>query len=414
MKILTVNYSDIDGGAARAAYRIHHALRKAGVESTMLVSKAISDDWTVESRKNKYDQVLVMTRNEFGKIFTKILKTENKIVHSPSILSSRIVNHINDSDADIVHLHWVQNEMLSIEDIGKIKKPLVWTLHDMWAFCGAEHYTEDDRWREGYNKNNRPLYEKGFDMNRWVWERKRKAWIKPINMVTPSTWLAGCVKESKLMSEWPVKVIHNAINTEVWCKISKNNARQILGLPYEIPLILFGAMRVNGEIDKRKGMKYLLNALQYLKNQYHTYELVVFGQLPPKYDMNLGYKMHFMGHLYDEVSLKLLYSACDVMVVPSLQDNMPNTVKESLSCGTPVVAFRTSGLPDMIEHKKNGYLAAPHDDKDLAEGIKWVISDKIRHNILSENAREKALVSYNSNNVAKKYIALYEQILDKI
>jgi len=170
-----------------------------------------------------------------------MLKTENKVIHSPSILPSNWVKLINNSDADIVHLHWIQREMLSIKDISKIKKLIVWTLHDMCAFCGAEHYTNDNRWREGYYPNNRPNYESGFDLNRWTWNRKKKYWKLPIQIVTPSNWLAKCVKASALIKSWPVSVIANPVDTDHWKLMDKKNVRQLLNLSQDANLILFGA-----------------------------------------------------------------------------------------------------------------------------------------------------------------------------
>jgi hypothetical protein len=202
MKVIHLNHSDINGGAARAAYRIHHALRASGVDSQMWVNKALAGDWTVGGPISKWDKGVALFRPYLAKPLVSMLKTGNPIIHSPAIIPSQWVKWINSSDADVVHLHWVQGEMLSIADIGRIKKPIVWTLHDMWTFCGAEHYTEEFRWREGYRRNNRPSYESGFDLNRWTWQRKRKHWQRPMHIVTPSQWLAECVRESALMREW--------------------------------------------------------------------------------------------------------------------------------------------------------------------------------------------------------------------
>ena len=116
------------------------------------------------------------------------MKTNN-LISLPAILPSSWIKKINESTADIVNLHWTQHEMLSISDISKINKPVVWTLHDMWGFCGAEHISWDDRWEKGYNKNNRPTHESGFDLNKWTWKRKIKYWKKPIQIITPSNWL---------------------------------------------------------------------------------------------------------------------------------------------------------------------------------------------------------------------------------
>lgn len=407
MKIIHLNHSDINGGAARAAYRIHHALRGNGVDSRMWVNSATAGDWTVQGPEGKVDKVLTRLRPSIGALPTKLLRTGNPMIHSLSWLPSDWVQKINASDADVVHLHWVAGEMLSIKDIGAIKKPIVWTLHDMWAFCGAEHYTEEFRWKEGYQRHNRPEYESGIDLNRWVWRRKRKYWKTPMHIVTPSRWLARCVEESKLMAEWPVTVIPNALDLEKWDAVDKSLARQLLHLPSDVPLLLFGAM--GGGIDPRKGYGLLLQALKHVSNSIPKIELIIFGQITPENSPDLGYSIHYTGHFHDDVSLQLLYSAVDVMVIPSLQDNLPNTGKEALACGTPVVAFDTCGLPDIVDHEVTGYLAREFDPEDLAKGIEWILADKARLHELGYNARLKAEKKFSYSVVSEQYKKVYDQ-----
>src|SRR5665647_38457 len=296
MKILAASHSDIHGGAARAAYRIHHAIRGHGVESRMLVNSATAGDWTVEGPKNKVAKALAIVRGPMAGLLTKSLNTGNPIVHSPAIVPSRWSMRLNASDADVIHLHWVNGEMMSIADIGNIRKPVVWTLHDMWAFCGAEHYTEDHRWRDGYIANNRPRHESGFDLNRWTAARKLKHWSRSMQIVTPSRWLAGCAKQSVLMRDWPITVIPNTIDTNVWLPVSKVLARQLLRLPPDVPLLMFGA--VGGAEDPRKGFDLLQAALNYLRGQLPDLELVVFGQLAPQTAVDMGFPVHYTGHLH--------------------------------------------------------------------------------------------------------------------
>jgi glycosyltransferase involved in cell wall biosynthesis len=338
----------------------------------------------------------------------KTLKTGNPIIHSPGLLPSQWVKRINASDADIVHLHWFQGEMLSISDIGRIHKPIAWTLHDMWAFCGAEHYTEDDRWREGYLGNNRPAYESGFDLNRWSWHRKRKHWQHPMHIITPSQWLADCTRQSALMRDWPVDVVSYPIDIDIWSPIEKKLARKLLGLPQDVPLLLFGAM--GGGRDPRKGFDLLINALGEINKQISSLELVVFGQLEPESKPDLGFPIHFTGHLYDDISLRVLYSAADVFALPSRQDNFPLTCMESLACGTPVVAFNISGPPSMIEHKKTGYLADAFDSKDFANGIRYLVQNPAREEF-RKSARAYAERCFSPRIVANKYLDIYERIL---
>lgn len=411
MKILNLNKSDINGGAARAAYRIHNALRKLNIDSYMSVDNKQSGDWTVFVSKGFHAELKIKINRFVSNLALLFFKTNNQILHSLSFFTSGKLVAINKIDMDIIHLHWVQGEMLSIAEIGKINKPIVWTLHDMWAFCGAEHYTQGKRYISGYYKDNCPLYEKRFDLNRWVWNKKKKHWKEPIHIITPSHWLATCVKESALMCDWPVSVIPNAIDTDCWQPIEKIEARQLLNLPHNKKLLLFGAM--GGGNDPRKGFDLLLLALQQIKDNRREIELVVFGQLAPKNPPDLGFKVHYMGHLHDDISLRLLYSAADIMLIPSRQDNLPNTGVESLACGTPIVAFNTCGLPDIVRHRETGYLANAFETDDFSNGILWVLEDKERQKYLSRNARQYAVENFSYRVVAEKYLALYESIIGK-
>lgn len=413
MRVIHLSYSDAIGGASKAAYRIHRALIEVGVESRMWVNRGILGDQTVESfAAAKMEKIRLFLQTQVGRLPNLLLKTKNLNTHSAQCINSNWVERINSSDADLVHLHWVQEEMLSIEDIGRIKKPIVWTLHDMWAFSGAEHYSEDYRWRDGYHKSNRPAYESGFDLNSWTWRRKKKAWRSPMQIVAPSEWLGKCVKESSLMGSWPVEVIPNCIDTECWRPITKPMARELLKLPANVPLVLFGA--IGGGKDSRKGFDLLLDALNCLNKSENklNIELVVFGQLAPKKPFNINHPIHYLGHLYDDISLQILYSAVDTIVIPSRQDNLPNTGLEALACGTPVVAFEVGGLQDIVIHLKNGYLAKKFEPKDLARGILYII-DNLKLGNFSDSARLKALANFENNIVASKYREIYEEVLRK-
>lgn len=407
MKVAQVSFCDINGGAARAAYRIHHALRRHGVDSHMYVSSASSGDWTVQTPGGRWINWISKFRQPLGGLLTKLLRTENRTLHSPAILPSRWPQWLNQSDADVIHLHWVAAEMMSVTDIGRLRKPVVWTLHDMWGFCGAEHVTEEFRWRDGYTRQNRPAYESGFDLNRWTWQRKLKHWRRPMHIVAPSRWLADCVRHSTIMHDWPVSVVPNPIDTEVWQPIDKALARRILRLPAEVPLLLFGAM--GGTHDPNKGFDLLKSALDHLRGEIAGLELVVFGQLAPKDPLNLGFPIHYAGHLHDDISLCLLYSAADAIVVPSRREAFGYVGAEAHACGTPVVAFDVSGLPDIVEHGKTGYLAKHFDTQDLARGIQWVLDDSKRHVMLSTQSRQAAVARFSYPVVAEQYLQVYKE-----
>ncbi len=410
MKSLLLSYSDILGGAARAAYRIHGAIRAAGIDSRMFVNASLSGDPTIRGPEGKWAKGVVIGRPVAGAMITRLLKTGNPVIHSPAVLPSRWPKRINASDADVVHLHWMHGEMMSIEDIGRIRKPVVWTLHDMWGFCGAEHYTEDARWRGGYTRYNRPSYESGFDLNRWVWRRKRKAWRRPLHVVTPSHWLGECAKQSILMQEWPVTVVHNPLDTDVWRPVDKSVARKLLGLP-DVPLLLFGA--IGGHNDRRKGFELLRDAFQHLMGHISELQLLVFGQHAPRASEYLGFPVHYAGHLHDDLTLRVLYSAADVLVIPSRQEAFGQTASEANACGTPAVGFDNSGVGEIITHQRTGYLAKAFDAEDLARGIEWVLSDRERYAVLSANSRQDAVAKFSYPVVAAQYRRVYEDTIQR-
>jgi len=412
LKLYQVSFSDINGGAARAAYRIHCALVADGIDSRMLVNVGASGDCSVQAPTSKFLKAFSQIRPQLVVPICKLLSTNNPIQHSPALLPSKWPNRINTSEVDLIHLHWVQHEMMSIADIGQIQKPIVWTLHDMWAFCGAEHIAWDLRWRDGYFKKNRPAHEKRFDLNRYTWLRKRRHWRRPMHIVCPSKWLADCASSSVLMKDWPVTVIPNTIPTDHWKPINQSLARSLLGLPQDRPILLFGAIR--GGNSHHKGFDLLLAALELLKDDANLESLllVVFGCMEPRFLPQHAFPMHYTGHLHDDLSLRALYSAANIMVVPSRQESFGQTASESHACGTPVVAFRTCGLIDIVDHQKTGYLAEPFDPKDLARGIKWIFDDCHRQRLLGNAARDKAEKLWNPTRVSGLYKEVYQNAIN--
>jgi len=322
------------------------------------------------------------------------------------------MKRIRSESADIVNLHWVNDGFMRIEALSKIRQPIVWTLHDMWAFSGGEHYVGDsERYKEGYSTNNRPVLETGIDINQWIWKRKKSSWSKVNKMViaAPSRWLAECARESALFRNYRVEMLPNGVDHQRFRPVDHAIARSILGLPVDKKLILF--VEGSWATDRRKGFHLLAEALKQLEVEVTTdnYQLVVFGKSTGVNPFSM--KTHYLGRLHDEISMALVYAAADVFVAPSTEENLANTVLESLSCGTPVVAFEIGGMPDMIAHKKNGYLAPGFDTKALARGIRWVLEDEHRWKSLAEQAREAVTRSFTLQQAANRYVDLYRDIL---
>ena len=415
MKILLLNTNDMSGGAAIAAYRLLKGLQQNNVQAKILVQSKKSDDYSIIGPETKLEKAVGKLRPILDSISIRFYKQRKKVIFSPAILPNNISKKVKDINPDIVHLHWIASGFIKIESLAKINKPIVWTLHDMWAFTGGCHYNEEcEKYKEncGYcpilcsNKKN--------DLSYKIWKRKEKTFRNlNLTVVTPSTWLGECAKKSSLFYKTRVEVIPNGIDLNRFKPIDKNIAKDILCLPKDKKLILFGA--ISALSDKRKGFSLLKGALKkYSSKENKDIELIIFGSSRPRDEENLGFKTYYLGQLNDEISLALVYSAADAMIVPSIQDNLPNTVMESLACGTPVVAFDVGGISDMIDHKKNGYLAKPFDTGDLAFGIKWVLEEDKKWKQLSHNAREKVVNQFDIVKVAKRYEDLYEDILKNI
>jgi glycosyltransferase involved in cell wall biosynthesis len=411
MKILMVNAFDIFGGAARAAYRLHTALLNENIDSRMLVQKKIGNDDTVVTETGKIQKLINRLRPILDTLPTKIYKDKDETKFSISWLpSSSIIEIINSINPDIVHLHSINEGMIRIEDLAKIKAPLVWSLHDNWAFTGGCHIMWDCvKYKNSCGFCPRLGSTKEADLSKKIFYRKEKTYSKlqNVTIVGLSSWLQGCAEESALFKNRNIINLPNPIDTDMFKPFDVGVARDLLRISKEKKLVLFGAVNPTGNINK--GFRLLSSALSKIEGD--DIEFVIFGNSKPHDRPILNHKSHYIGHLHDHISLQVLYNAVDVLVVPSLQENLSNSIMESLSCGTPVVAFNIGGNSDMVEHLKNGYLAKPYDTSDLSHGIEWVLNNK-NYAQLCKDARSKVLSEFESKVVVNRYIDLYKEILN--
>ncbi len=417
MKLLLLNSVDTQGGAARAAYRLHKALLDLGISSQMLVQRRLGQDPTVHGPCSKLDRALSLIRPYLDRLPLRLYnKKSGKPLFCPAWLPDFNLRAIKRIDPDIVHLHWICDGFLRIETIRRLKTPVVWTLHDMWPFTGGCHY---DSGCGRYESSCGPCPKLGTetqkDLSHWIWKRKEKA-FKTLNLtvVAPSRWLGACALRSSLFRKKRIEVIPNGLDLNTFRPVDKLEARKILGLPTEKRLILFGAEAATQ--DRRKGVHILFPALEHLAttSARKDMELMVFGAFgPPETNPEPGMKSHYLGRFHDDISLCLLYSAADVFVAPSMQENLSNTVMEAMACGTPCVAFEIGGMPDLIDQTKNGYLAKPFSKTDLSAGIKWILNYPEPYR-LCDSARKKAERCFNVHATAKKYIALYSELLGNV
>lgn len=421
MKVLLCNTTDISGGAARAAYRLLTGLKKAGVNARMLVMDKKSTDKSVLKVSDYHDDYNILERN-IRKIIRKILvkirnrkwnRYPNRLkVLSHDITFSGLNNTLSKIDIDILHLHWVEGDFINYKDLQNISKPIIWTIHGCFPFTGICHYFENcDRYKT--QCGNCPILKSGIekDFSSEMFLQKIKRY-KPLDLhiVSPSKWLAERAKESALLGDRPIHVIPNGIDTERFKSVSKAIARKALRIDEHKKMILFGG--VSAKTDERKGYLHLQKAMKVLEEHYESgdVELLIFGVSVLEEEDENYFTTTYLDYISNDRLLVLAYSAADVMVLPSKFENLPNTIMESLACGTPVAAFNIGGNPDMIDHKKNGYLAIPYEPKDLAEGIKWCLENN-DDDLLSSNARRKVLDKFTLEAISKQYISLYKSLL---
>jgi glycosyltransferase involved in cell wall biosynthesis len=322
------------------------------------------------------------------------------------------------TQADVIHLHWINQGMLSIKDLQRILnsgKPIVWTLHDMWPFTGICHYSEEcDRYLT--HCQNCPLLAVAHprDLSHHVFEQKARLYATPmrhrIRFVACSHWLEGLAKQSPLLKSHEVTSIPNAINTNLFRPRNKQEARQKLGLPADKTLLLFGSMKIT---DPRKGIHYLVDACRILKAQHpelcERLGVVVLGKESDACAELFPFPIYPLAYMSSEKELPDVYNAVDLYVTPSVQDNLPNTIVEAMACGIPCVGFNVGGIPQMIDHLHNGYVADYKSADDLANGIYWTLTEGDPKE-LSEEACRKAVNSYSESTIARKYIDIYNKI----
>ncbi len=416
MKVLVISTNSHNGGAGIAALRLVEALNGSGTDTNMLayyedkthpnVAAYVRNKW-MEARRFLYfvGERLCFLPHEVEKeirFFFSLANTGEDLSKHPMVLQ-----------ADVIHLHWFNKGFLSLKGLGNllsIGKPVVWTLHDMWAFTGGCHYNYKEC--ENYKGacGNCPMVKRASDndISFQIWQQKKKVYSKGnLYVITVSEWLGRILETSALMKNIPHGCLPNPIDTDVYHPVDKREVREQLNLSLEKDYLLFVAMNTR---DERKGFRYLIEALDVLESR-KDLELIVIGKADEDVLGSLPLPVNYLGVIRETEKMVMVYNASDIYITPTLQDNLPNTVMESLACGTPVVAFETGGVPEMVSHKQEGYLCPQKDTEGMAKGIDWILEDKDRRRSLSINARNKVLENYAYNVVAAKYGELYRSLL---
>ena len=409
MRILIVNTSERTGGAAVAANRLMKALNNNGAKAKMLVRDKETDSLTVVPLLHSsrlrwhflWERLVIFCRLHFSRLHLFEVDIANA--------GSDITKLPEFQEADVIHLHWINQGMLSLKGIQKILKsgkPVVWTMHDIWpatALChvtlGCHHFTS-----QCGHCRLLPGGGSSHDFSTTIWQRKQRILSEGnIYFVACSHWLESEAKRSALLNGQKITSIPNPIDTRIYKKGNKQEARQRLGLPLDKKLILFASQRVT---NVNKGMDYLIEACRQL--QLADAAVVILGGHAEEVVSQLSLEAYPLGYVNEEQRIVDVYHAADVFVLPSLSENLPNTIMEAMACGVPCVGFKVGGIPEEIDHRRNGYVAEYRSAEDLARGIRWILTEA-DYEELSKNAIHKVMQNYSQQSVALRYLDVYHQ-----
>lgn len=411
MKILHLASQD-NGGAGRAALRLHQALLEQGIDSQMIVQHKTTDLPTIHTlTQSRYQKLLIPFRQAFDQLPTLFYKNKKKDIFSSTFVPSNklLLKRIKEFNPDIIHLHWINSGFINIFDLFKFEKPILWSLHDANTFTGGCHVV--DKGCEKYKSfcHSCSLLNSKFkyDISYLNFKRKQRAY-KNLDFTVNglSHWIASEAKSSTLLKDKTIINLPNTIDTTIFHPVDKNIAREILGIKSQKFILGFGA--ISSTQVERKGYLQLKKALELLPHK-DCYMLIVFGS---SYGKEIaGIETIFLGHIHDDTTLKLMYSVFDATIMPSLSESFGQVALESLACGTPVVCFNTTGLKDIVTHKYNGFLAQNFSSQELSQGIQWIFSlqQKQKKQLRSNAIQTAKKFSYPL--ISRQYIQQYTNIL---
>jgi len=415
MKVGLINTFDNRGGAARAAMRLLEGLsRQNDPEASMHVLRNETSHPKLVEDNTLLSRFLGDRRSQLDlRGLTKTYPNRERVPFSVNRVPDTISRNIASTNYDLINLHWINYGFLRLENFSRFTAPIVWTIHDMWPFTGVCHYSSGC---QGYLEEcgNCPLLhsQDPGDISNTVFRRKSKAYADiNLTVVSPSRWLGKLAEESRLLGNRRVEVIPNGIDTDIFSPYSMSKSRNSLGIPKDACLVLFGAEFAVQ--DPRKGGDTLFDALRTFPGEHcENLQFAVFGATEPEDFPPMPFPVHWLGRIEDDDELSRIYSAADLAVVPSKEENLPNTVMEALSCGTPVVAFDIGGMADMIEHGENGWLTKDTSAKTLAETLGQALGDTKRLSTMRETARRSVVTRFSLDIIAARYTALFAELTD--
>ncbi|PWJ60620.1 glycosyltransferase involved in cell wall biosynthesis [Dyadobacter jejuensis] len=399
-----------EGGAAIAALRLNEALRQSGANSCMLVHRAnFTEEGVCPVAESPWQKKLSWLPFIGERLYFLPHEKDpsERYAFSPAQYGEALSQHPLIERADVIHLHWFNFGLLGLNGLEKLLslgKPIVWTLHDMWALTGGCHYSRGCSLFQTHCQECPYLAKPGpYDLSFEQFEKKRSIYPKgKLSFIAPSQWLTELASQAPLGIGMATHRIPNCIDTSVFSPNNKVEAKMALGLPSDQKLLLFSGANTS---DPRKGFVYLQEALQL--NPDPDIAVLIFGKGDPTLFQKMGVKVHYLGQITEVSTMVQAYNAADLIVVPSLEDNLPNTIMEAMACGTPAVGFNTGGIADLIDHQQNGFVAEYKSATSLAAGIRAVLKAPQMGSL----AREKVMREYTQEVIARKHLDLYQSLL---
>jgi glycosyltransferase involved in cell wall biosynthesis len=406
VKVLHIVSGDMSGGAAKGAYNLHKALLELGISSVILNNGRLdTPDKSIHYiYKTFWGRGVGRVRKFLDKSVSKGYLNKSPELFSVGIFGFDFTKLDIYSEADIIHLHWVNHGFIDVKTLGKIKKPVVWTLRDMWPFTGGCHYSFDCKnYEKGCGKCSNLKSNSDYDLSSYVLNRKIKS--IPVNMkiIGISDWISNSALKSKIFKNFDITTISNSIDTIRFYPVAKQQARKFLNIATDKKIILIGSQNSS---DLYKGFSKFIEATSFLNME--NYLVCFFGNLDKRSEFNFNYIS--FGYVDSPEILRNIYAAADVFVAPSIMEAFGKTIAESMLCGTPAVCFDSTGPKDIVSHKLNGYLACPYVSQDIAKGIEWIVNND-NYDSLRDSAISKVMNNFNMKVIAKKYLDLYKKSL---
>ncbi len=404
-KVLHIVGGASTDGAFKGADLLHKELLKLDIESKILNDNPLNNS-KKKSIANCDNNIIFINKNYIKKIVNKIFIYTEKILKSFYLHSPRetftwgffgfdITKLKEYQDADIIHIHWFNQGFINLKALSKINKPVIWTMRDMWAFTGGAHYTMDF---EKYEHSN---------LSKKIQTIKKKIYKKNFKFVAISDWLKNKAKKSEVLKEYDIKKIYNNINLQEFDLMEKNIAKTILEVSTKKQIILYGAQNPQ---SKRKGWDIFVDTLKKLDKE--KYFLLIFGNFwSQKVLDNIGIEYKNLGFINDNKKLNAAYSASDFFIASSIQEAFGKTWAEALACGTPVLCFDNTSVSEIVDHKTNGYIVKNFNSSELLQGINWLSEEVKKNNFKKNQIRNKASI-FDIKVIAKKYVDLYDDVLN--